>query len=191
VLCLAVNASAQDRTGFVQGFGGLRLGTVATNDTVLGGMVGGQLTPNIEIIGEAGRLSNVLPNTAETLLAFSPIPFRLSAWYGEGGLRFITSNGSGIRPYVETSAGFARMQNSLGDVGSPLANGLTAVGLRFLDRTDPIATVGGGLQLGNGPVVADVGYRYRRIFASDLADAFFTGGRLDTNEVRVGIGFRF
>src|SRR5262249_850371 len=68
---------ASDRNGFVQGFGGLRLGTVATTDTSFGAVVGGNVIPSIQIVGEAGRISDVLPNTVSTLLSFSPVPFHL------------------------------------------------------------------------------------------------------------------
>jgi opacity protein-like surface antigen len=199
-LSIAGSASAQtpgvhgpstDFRHFAQAFGGVRLGTVAAADPAFGAVFGGNLTPNILAVGEAGHLRDVLPNTIDTLLAFSPVDFHLSAWYAQGGVRWTTASRSAIQPYVETSAGFARLQNSLGAVGSPLANSLVAVGFRLLDRTEPMATIGGGLAFQAGPLLADVGYRYRRIFTSNLFDAAIIGDRLDTNEVRVGIGVRF
>src|SRR5207245_7816489 len=85
VLFAASTAWADERNTFVQGFGGLRLGTVAVTNTAFGGVVGADLIPSVQVVGEAGRLSDVLPNTIDTLLAFSPVPFHVSAWYAQGG----------------------------------------------------------------------------------------------------------
>jgi hypothetical protein len=182
-------ASAQEPGRFVQGFGGLRLGSVASTDLAVGGLFGGSLTPNIQAVGEVGRISNVLPSTIDTLLTFSPIGVGLSSWYGQGGVRF-TSAPSGIRPYAETSAGFARLHTDIAGLSgnrSLLAN----AALRFLDRTYPMATVGGGATFEAGRFVADVGYRYRRIFSNDLATVLTLARPLNVSEVRFGVGIRF
>jgi opacity protein-like surface antigen len=42
-----------------------------------------------------------------------------------------------------------------------------------------------------GPLVADVGYRYRRVFSESWMEALALGGSLSTNEVRFGMGVRF
>lgn len=182
-------ASAQERGRFAQGFGGLRLGSVASTDLAVGGLVAGSLTPNIQVVGEAGRISNVLPSTVDTLLVFSPIGVGLSSWYGQGGVRF-TSATSGIRPYAETSAGFARLHTEVAGLGS--RNSLLAnAALRFLDRTYPMATVGGGATFESGRFVADVGYRYRRIFSDDWVTLLSLARPLNVSEVRLGVGFRF
>jgi opacity protein-like surface antigen len=182
-------ASAQERGRFAQGFGGLRLGSVASTDLAVGGLVAGSLTPNIQVVGEAGRISNVLPSTVDTLLVFSPIGVGLSSWYGQGGVRF-TSATSGIRPYAETSAGFARLHTEVAGFGS--GNTLLAnAALRFLDRTYPMATVGGGATFESGRFVADVGYRYRRIFSDDWVTLLSLARPLNVSEVRLGVGFRF
>jgi opacity protein-like surface antigen len=190
-VCSAPAAFAQDRSGFVQGFGGLRLATVGAGEGAFGAVMGGSLTPNVQVVGEVGRLGNVLPTTVDTLLAFSPIDFHVSAWYGQAGVRF-TGGSSAVRPYVETSAGIARLHSNLGTLGSPLLDALTRAGLGLFDRTEPMATVGGGIAFERGPFIADVGYRYRRIFtSSDLVDVLSIGQRLDNNEVRFGVGVRF
>ena len=183
-------ASAQERGSFVQGFGGLRLGSTASTDTAVGGLVAGSLTPNIQVVGEAGRISNVLPPTVDTLLAFSPIGVGLSSWYGQGGVRF-TSATSGIRPYAETSAGFARLHTDVTGFGSGNGSLLTNAALRFLDRTYPMATVGGGATFEGGRFVADVGYRYRRIFSNEWVTLLSLGQPLNVSEVRIGVGIRF
>jgi opacity protein-like surface antigen len=190
-LSFATDVCAEDRSAFLQGFGGLRLGTVATTDTVLGGLVAKSVTPNLQVLGEVGRLSDVLPTTIDPLLAFSPVGFRVSAWYGQAGIRLAANTRSGARPYVETSAGVARLQSNLGPLGSSLADVIANSSLRLFDRTDPIATVGGGLAFESGPFIADIGYRYRRIFGPAWIEALSFDNRLTSNEVRVGIGVRF
>ena len=183
-------ASAQERGSFVQGFGGLRLGSPASIDTGVGGLVAGSLTPNIQVVGEAGRISNVLPPTVDLLLAFSPLGVGLSSWYGQGGVRF-TSAPSGIRPYAETSAGFARLNTHVTGLGSGNGSLLTNAALRFLDRTYPMATIGGGATFEGGRFVADVGYRYRRIFSNEWVTLLSLGQPLNVSEVRIGVGIRF
>jgi opacity protein-like surface antigen len=191
VLCVSVTtASAQVPRAAVEGFGGLQLGSVGTIDTAFGGLVTGALTPNLQVVGEAGRLSNILPPLTDTLIAFSPLGVSVSAWYMQGGLRFTTAATSGIRPYAETSAGFAHMHTSVGGLGGEVG-ALTNLGLGFLDRTDPMATAGAGVTFEHGNFVADIGYRYRRIFSSDWVNTLALGDTLHTNEVRVGVGVRF
>jgi hypothetical protein len=191
VLCLASSASAQETHSFIQGFGGLRVGTTtSTTDTAFGGILAGNLTPNIQVLGEAGRMSNVLPSRLGSLLSFSPVGLDVSAWYAEGGLRW-TAGRSAMRPYVETSAGFARLSGQLNGLAPGTVGTIANIGLQFLERTDPIASVGGGVTLQGGPFFADVGYRYRRIFSDSWFNALTLGDTLHTSEVRLGFGLRF
>ena len=142
------------------------------------------------MVGEAGRISNVLPSTVDTLLTFSPIGVGRSAWYGQGGVRFTTAT-SGIRPYGETSAGFARLHTELTGGGSGNRGLLENAALHFVDRTYPTASVGGGATFESGRFVADVGYRYRRIFSNDWTTRLSLGQQLNVSEVRIGVGVRF
>lgn len=65
----------------------------------------------------------------------------------------------------------------------------TALGL--LDSNEPMLGVGGGVIVQGGPVFVDLGYRYRKIYASDSLQAFLTGGDFSVNQVRFGVGVRF
>jgi hypothetical protein len=188
---LARAAGAQTHDGFVQGFGGLRVSSAPTTTPSFGGTVGVGLTPNLQAVGEVGRVGDVLPATAESLLSLSPVDFRVSALYGEGGIRLTSDAHSPVRVYGETLAGFTRLNAELGGIGSPTADLLLNIGLRFVNTTSPIAALGGGVILQGGPVMATVGYRFSRIFASDAFAGLLTGGDLDVNEVRFGVGFRF
>ena len=190
-ICLASPAAAQPHNS-VQGFGGMRLGGFTPTDASFGAVVTSELTPSIQVVGEGGRIGNILSPTIDLALGLIPgdLGFKTTAWYGQGGVRISTS-GSGVRPYLETQAGIARLQTRVSGLGSPAAQAMTNAALQFLDGTSPIATIGGGLTFSAGSFVTDVGYRYRRIFSDSWVNALSTGTGLDMNEVRIGVGVRF
>jgi hypothetical protein len=126
----------------------------------------------------------------QTLMSLTPVDFNVSAWYGQGGVRF-TGGSSLIRPYAEASAGIARLDPHLTGIGSGLPSVIANAGLSLLNRTAPIASLGGGVVLQGGAFVADIGYRHRRVFSDSWIDALALGDSLSTNEVRLGVGVRF
>ena len=189
-LCVTSSASAQEPHAAVQAFGGLGVGSFATTNTIFGGTVTGDLTPNIQVVGEAGRLGNVLPSMTQTVIGLSSVDFSVSAWYGQGGVRF-TGGSSALRPYAEASAGIARLQPHLTGIASGLPSVIASAGLAFLNTTSPIASLGGGVMFQSGAFVADIGYRHRRVFSDTWVDALTLGDSLSSNEVRVGFGVRF
>jgi len=187
-------ARAQSPNRSIQGFGGMTFGTSsvlgrASTASTFGGTLAAGLTPNIQVIGEAGRLSDIKPPLF-TLLDFTPVDMRLSAWYGEGGVRFIASPHSAVRPYGEATAGMARLRPGLSGFGSR-ADAVIVTGLAFLNRTEPMLGVGGGVVLQGGPLAVDVGYRYKKIMATGVASALNGGNPYQVNEVRIGVGVRF
>jgi opacity protein-like surface antigen len=186
-----LSASAQDRPSFFEGFGGLRMTSAPGTAGTLGGSIGVSVTPGIQAVGEVGRTSDVMPSSIASIIALTPAEFRVSAFYGEGGVRFLTNPHGRVSGYAETLAGFARMNASFGGVGSSRTDAIVDIALRYFDSTEPMASVGGGLIMQGGPMVATVGYRFNRIFANDALAGWISGGRLDVNEVRVGVGFRF
>lgn len=188
-LIVPSTARAQTRAVQVQGFGGVTLRGF-TDSTTFGGTVAVPITENIQIIGEAGRLTDVMSSTLATLLDFAPIDMRLSAYYGEGGVRLVGGRGSGVRPYAEATAGFARMRIGFTGAGSR-QDAIINAGLQFLDRTEPLLGVGAGIILQGGPAVLDLGYRYKKIRAGSAVQSALTGGDFGVSQVRVGIGFRF
>lgn len=185
---LAAPATAAAQQGQIQGFGGLTFGDVTSSST-FGGNVAIPLSDNLQVIGEGGRMTDVMPSLLGTLVDFTPVDLRVSAWYGEGGLRFITS-GSAIRPYVETTVGFARLRTGFSGAGST-ADAIGNTALRFLARTEPLLGAGGGVLIQGGPVFLDLGYRYKKILASDSLQSILTGGDISVNQFRVGAGVRF
>ena len=117
--------------------------------------------------------------------------FRLSALYGEGGLRLLAAPDSALNPYVEATAGIARLTPHVSGFGSGV-DGISAAGLQFLRGTDPLIGFGGGILLRGGPVVADLGYRYKQVVGADtLASVLSAGQPLRAHQIRFGIGVRF
>ena len=186
-------ARAQSGSGEVQGFGGLTVGTstfgTAASPT-FGGRVGVGLTDHIQIVGEAGRLADISSPLFD-LLDFTNIGVRVSAFYGEGGVRFIASPRSTIRPYAEATAGFARLNAGISGLDGR-ADALANIALNALNRTQPMLGVGGGILVQGGPVSVDLGYRYKKISGGNtIASALNAGNAYQVNQVRVGVGFRF
>jgi len=95
------------------------------------------------------------------------------------------------KPEVKTLEELRGKRIAVSRFGSS-ADAVTSLGLNFLRTTDPILGVGGGLLLRGGPVVADVGYRYKQVVGNDsLASFLAVGQNLRTHQVRFGIGVRF
>jgi opacity protein-like surface antigen len=181
-------ARAQEH-GHFGGFGGLTFGST-TSATTFGGNLGAPLGSHLQIVAEAGHMDNLMPATFGTLLDFTPVDFNLGAWYGEAGVRFLTTPQSAVTPYVEATAGAARLGSRFDGAGR--ADPFVNAALRFLDRTEPLLGVGGGVILRGGPVTLDLGYRYKKILASDSLQAALAGGNgIDVSQARIGLGFRF
>jgi opacity protein-like surface antigen len=190
VLPLASPAGAQTHGGSIQGFGGTTFGTSAAAPT-FGGSLALPLGDHVQIVGEAGRLTDIKAPLLDDLLDPVPFDIGMSAWYGEGGLRFAGSRHSAVRPYVEATAGVARLSPRVGADG--WLEAISNVGLSFLSTTEPLVGAGGGVIVQAGPLAIDLGYRYKRILTSGgLSTAFsLDGDGFDVNQVRVGLGIRF
>jgi opacity protein-like surface antigen len=194
LVCLAPAAAlAQGTDKSIQGFGGLTFGTSSVVGTstasTFGGRITAGLTPNIEIIGEAGRMTDIKPPLLD-LLDYTPVDLQIRAWYGEGGVRFIASPRSAVRPYAEATAGFARLSPTLSGINGR-AGAVIDTGLAFLNRTEPLLGAGGGVVFQGGPISLDVGYRYKKILATGVSSALNGGNPYQVNQVRVGLGYRF
>ena len=192
--CLAPAAAlAQDRTASAVGFGGTSLNSFSTSASKVdfGFNVAKELTPNIQVVGEFGRIGNMLPSLTSSLLAFTPYDVSVSAFYGEGGVRLLAAPGSGVSPYVEAAAGIARLSPHVSGFGST-TDAILDLGLGFLRSTEPMLGVGGGFMMRGGPLVADVGYRYKQVAGGDgLVNLLGAGQNLRAHQVRFGIGVRF
>ena len=195
VLCAVPSvARAQTPRSSIQGFGGLTFDPSAalgrtTPASALGGVVTTDLTPNIQVVGEVGRLSDV-QSPFYDLLAFTPVQLRISAWYGEGGVRFIASRGLTLRPYAEATAGMARLSTRVSGFGGSI-DPFVAAGLGFLNSTEPVLGGGAGVLIERGPITVDLGYRYKKITAGGVAATLNGGNPYQVNEARIGLGVRF
>ena len=187
-------ALAQSPRTSIQGFGGLTFDPSSafgrtTPASALGGVVTTDLTSNIQAVGEIGRLSDV-QSPLYDLLAFTPVQLRISAWYGEGGVRFIATRGLALRPYAEATAGMARLSTRVSGFGGPI-DPFIAAGLGFLNSTEPVLGAGAGVLFERGPLSVDLGYRYKKITAGGVAAALNAGNPYQVNEARIGLGIRF
>jgi hypothetical protein len=181
--------------GSIDGFGALSLNQFSSLEGSslpidFGGRVSVDLVPGIQAIGEFGRIGNVLPTITALPLALLPFDIRASALYGEGGVRFLAAPRSAVTPYVEATAGIARVNLNISGLGA--ADAFTRAALNLLNSTDPIAGVGGGVMFRGGPLLIDVGYRYKQIFADSLVGTLLSAGQgLRSHQVRFGMGVRF
>ncbi|HET7694496.1 MAG TPA: outer membrane beta-barrel protein [Vicinamibacterales bacterium] len=186
-------AHAQSGNNDIQGFGGLTVGTSTFGSAAsptFGGRVGVGLTDHIQLVGEAGRLADISSPLFD-LLDFTDVGVSVSAFYGEGGVRFIASPHSAVRPYAEATAGFARLNAGISGIGGT-AGAVVNTALNALNRTEPMLGAGAGVVLQGGPVSVDFGYRYKQISSGNaITSALNAGNPYKVNQVRVGIGFRF
>lgn len=156
-----------------------------------GGRVSVDLVPGVQVIGEFGRIGDVLPTMVALPLSFLSYDVRVSAFYGEGGVRFLAAPRSAVSPYAEGTVGIAHLDFNVGGLG-PAAGAVAQAALNLLDRRDPIAGAGGGVMFRGGPLVVDVGYRYKQIFASSLVGTLISAGQdLRSHQLRFGMGVRF
>jgi hypothetical protein len=189
-LAAAVPARGQT-AGAIEGFGGISLSTSNLATPNLGGTVSLAATPHLHFLGEVGHLGNVLPPIADAVFGFADTGLRASAFYAEGGVRLVAAPGSAVSPYGEATAGIAKLNVSIGGLGG-IADTAASLATSFLDRSGPVAGVGAGLLFHAGPVLFDVGYRYKQIFAPEpLQSVLGLGQELRSNQVRVGVGVRF
>jgi hypothetical protein len=186
----AARASDAQTAGSAQGFGGLSLNQTAEPLPSVGGTLTVALAEHVHLIGEVGRLGNVAPPLASSLLDVPGV--RVSALYGEGGLRALAgSSNSVVRPYVEGTFGVSRLNVTSTQLPG-WGNALLGAGTSFLDRTSPMVGVGGGVVLQAGPVVFDAGYRYKQLLdTTTLSTVLGLGQGLRASDVRFGVGFRF
>jgi hypothetical protein len=186
-------ARAQGGNGDVHGFAGVT-GATSTFGTVasptFGGRVGVGLSERIQLVGEAGRLAAISSDPFD-LLGFQDLRVRVSAYYGEGGVRFIAAPRSTVRPYVEATAGAARMNADL--IGADAsADGLVEIARNALNRTQRLLGAGGGILIQHRSLSVDVGYRYKHVAGGDSIIAALSAGLgYQVNQVRGGVGFRF
>jgi opacity protein-like surface antigen len=182
---------------FLDGVGGV------TFDHAAGGIFGGGVTVvasnHVQILGEVGRLTNVLPKAtaanlnavAASFVANGTTPFFFDAkrpgYYGLGEVRMTSAmSKSGLAPFVEGGVGFAHVTSKISAQGAgvDMTDAFLAAIAPLPTETKPMFTGGAGLSIRAGRrSVVDLGYRYGRI----MTDA----PRIPTNRlyaaIRIGL----
>jgi hypothetical protein len=194
LLAAAATASPAAAQAFVGGLGGATFGT--TTDFAFAGRVGVRIAPHVYLVGEAGRMRDVMPSDLHTLIedGLASIPdeignvpinvdVRLQSTYGLGAVRVV---GAGpIAPFVEVGGGAARLslEVTASVAGFDLGNEVEdLVSSDDLDTTQPLIMAGGGLRLATGGASSvDLGYRYTRILVDNP--------KINTSLVYLGINF--
>jgi opacity protein-like surface antigen len=193
VAIFPAGASAQTS---LDGFGALPLDHVTSfGDSGVpvdfGGRVSFEVVRGVEVLGEFGRLGNVLPGVVALPLSFSRLDLRVSAFYGEGGVRLLAAPRSAVSPYAEATAGVAHLRFGATGLGST-TDAIVRAALNLVDTRDPMFGAGGGVLMRAGPLHVDVGYRYKRIMANSmLSSVIGIGQDLQSHQVRFGAGVRF
>jgi len=115
----------------------------------------------------------------------------VSAFYGEGGVRLLAAPRAAVSPYVEGSAGIAHLRFGINGLGSS-TDAIVRAALNLVDTSDPIVGGGGGILFHGGPLQFDLGYRYKRIVTDSVLSSILSAGqKLDSHQVRFGVGVRF
>ena len=186
---LAVPGLALAQNVQVQGFGGVTVRGLGTDQT-FGGNIAVPLGSHVQVIAEGGRMDDIMSPTLATLFDFAPVDLRLRAYYGEGGVRILGSSDNAVRPYVEATAGFARLRTDFSGAGLQ-PDAISNAALQFLDTTRPMFGAGTGVMIQGGPVVVDLGYRFNKISAGNAVQSALAGGDFGVHQFRFGLGFRF
>jgi len=198
IVALALPAAARAQSSKtplmteIQGFGGMTVGTAQFGSAVtptFGGNVSVELMPTLQAIGEFGRLDDIKSPLFD-LLAFTNVGVNVAAWYGEGGVRFIGPP-SAARPYGQATLGFARLDAGVSGLSGETGEYVNAA-LDIINSTRPMLGVGGGVELGHGNFVMDVGYRYKQITTGNTVASLLNLNKpYHINQVRIGVGVRF
>jgi hypothetical protein len=195
VLCVIAPARSSAQMT-IDGFGALPVDHLSSfGDSTLpidfGGRVSFDVLPAVQLVGEFGRIGNVLPGAISLPLSFTRFDVRMSAFYGEGGVRLLAAPRSAVTPYVEGTAGVAHMRFGATGFGST-TDALIRAAMNLVDTRDPMFGAGGGVLLRGGPLHVDVGYRYKRIVPnSTFSSLLGFGQQLETHQLRFGAGVRF
>ena len=193
IMTLALPASARAQQTQVQGFGGLTVGTSTFGSALtptFGGNVAVDLTPNLQAVGEFGRMNDISSPLFD-LLDFTDFGVKVSAWYGEGGVRIIASPHQTVRPYGEATIGFAQLHAGVSGL-SGTADAIVDTALNVVNSTRPMLGVGTGIQIGRGPISLDLGYRYKQISPGNSVASLLNANKpYRVNQVRLGLAVRF
>jgi opacity protein-like surface antigen len=213
LLTLPVSAQSQGDHGYVIGLGGLN-STEVKNAPFFAGAGGFNLTNDLQITGEVGRIQDVLANfTHEDLTLLdqglltelglpSTTTVKVPTNYVMGGVRYLLPVGNGVRPYVAGGAGIAHMSPKttflVGGVDlTKEVMGDELIKKTFREETRPMVSVGGGVAVKVARYLTlDGGYRYSGVFIKtdylqDYEVSPHKHDRINTHRFYAGAGFIF
>lgn len=218
VSCLAfaaVPAAAQpvQEHGYVVGMGGA---TVAGVDApMIGASVGVNVTPNLLITGEVGRMQDIQPRfTRDDLQVLTGegmyvdgvrVPFTASAkvpaYFVTAGGRYTLPSTGLVRPYLLGSAGWVHIipEPAFSALGVDITDAMLeqpTLGQAFRKSDRPLASVGGGMLVAvTDHLAMDFGYKFSRVFINtdylqDPASPDQHNG-INLHRLYAGIGYGF
>ena len=182
-LLIATSSHAQDK-GYVQGVGGLTFQSEISG--LFGGEVGVNITRDVQIYGQVGRMINILPKSIQddlddaaqslTVLTGDRWQFdgKIPATYFGGGVKLLIPTGARVRPFVTAGVGAATMKASIKEIDlGEILDDLIDEG--FIDEGDVRGTefafeFGGGLSIPVGVrMQIEGGYRLMRISSINVS----------------------
>jgi hypothetical protein len=181
VLMIAAPAAAQDAPrGSLRAFAGVTF--MSETASTFGGGAGFRFNDHVEVVGDLGRLTNILPHDLQRDLddaarAFGTffggplvIDGKAPGGYALGAVRIGGPTGSRMRLYGEAGAGVAHGKSHI-DAHAGTANVsrevVRALGIEE-SETAPLMVLGGGATLPlTDRLGLDVGYRFIRMFFDD------------------------
>ena len=182
--------------GFIRGFGGVSFMTETGG--VFGTTVGLRLTGTLDVIGDVGGLTNMLPDSIQRDLddaaramggfygAPLTIDLRAPGVYALGGLRASHTTAQRMKLFIEGGAGVAHGTSDLSAnaAGIDVSREVTAVLRLKHSITEPLVMVGAGVGIPlAGRLTVDLGYRFMRVFTDEP--------RIDTATMTAGFSWGF
>jgi opacity protein-like surface antigen len=183
VLLVATSSHAQDK-GYVQGVGGLTFQSEVSG--LFGGEFGVNITRDVQIYGQVGRMINILPKSIQddlddaaqslTVLTGDRWQFdgKIPATYFGGGVKLLIPTGARVRPFVIAGVGAATLKASIKEIDlGEILDDLIDEG--FIDEEDVRGTefafeFGGGLSIPVGVrMQIEGGYRLMRISSVNVS----------------------
>ncbi len=186
ILLVAATAFAQGSSdmprAYLSALGGVTFGSEA------GGQFGAGINvvanQHLQVIGEFGRMSNVMPKAtndnlstvAEGFTGDGTVPFSFTAampsTYGMGSVRVLGTQHNNLAPFVDGGFGFARVTTHLTATqgGTDVTGDFVTAADLVQSQTKPMFSAGGGVSIAAGRRSAvDIGYHYTRIFTDTQA----------------------
>jgi opacity protein-like surface antigen len=179
MLVLWASSAWAQGSGFVRGLGGITFGTETSS--IIGGEAGFNIGSRLQLVVDVGRMQNVMPKEIKDQLddftrLFNiefgvplEVDVKIPAFYGSGGLRYTVPRSGAVSPFVEVSAGVARIS---ADVHAELFGVDISRDVEDEAGLEPdnnfLFGLGGGIAVDMTESVGlDLGYRYHRIATDD------------------------